>query len=86
MILYRKNMPEIDLHGEDRIGARIGVSIVRIQIHNNMSTQQYRREFKNLLEKILLPKDEDCYTFRDKANKGTKLSVGKNVYQLMEGM
>ena len=23
MILYRSNLPEIDLHGEDRIGARI---------------------------------------------------------------
>ena len=25
MILYRNNMPQIDLHGEDRIGARIKV-------------------------------------------------------------
>ena len=25
MILYRSNMPQIDLHGEDRIGARIKV-------------------------------------------------------------
>lgn len=25
MILYRSNMPELDLHGEDRIGAKIKV-------------------------------------------------------------
>ena len=26
MILYRSNMPQLDLHGEDRIGARIKVN------------------------------------------------------------
>ena len=26
MILYRKSMPELDLHGEDRIGARIKIN------------------------------------------------------------
>ncbi len=27
MILYRSNMPQLDLHGEDRIGAKIKVNI-----------------------------------------------------------
>ena len=26
MIIYRKSMPELDLHGEDRVGARIKVN------------------------------------------------------------
>lgn len=40
MILFRNNMPQIDLHGEDRIGAKIKV--------NNFLNDNYKLDNKEI--------------------------------------
>ena len=63
------------------------IKIDNIENYTLNALDKIKDSYNEFLEKTE-GKDPDYpgYTFGDKANKGTKLSVGKNVYQLMEGM
>ncbi len=73
MILYRKSMPELDLHGEDRIGAKIKVNqfiddnytlgIEEVAIVHGIGSGILKREVQKDLKnnKKVLEYNIDCF-------------------------
>ena len=63
------------------------VKVDNIEGYTLKSINKIKDSYNEFLEKTD-GKDPDYpgYSFGNKSSKGTKLSVGQNVYQLMEGM
>lgn len=73
MILYRKSMPELDLHGEDRIGARIKVNHFiddnysigneEVAIVHGIGSGILKKEVQNILKKNkkVIEYNVDCF-------------------------
>ena len=84
MILYRSNMPQIDLHGEDRIGAKIKVKTFiddNYKMHNS-EIAIIHGVGKGILKKevlSILKNDKRVETYNiDMFNEGCTLAKLKN--------
>ena len=91
MILFRKSMPQLDLHGEDRIGARIKVNqfikenyelgIEEIAIVHGVGKGILKKEVLLMLQKDkrVVRYNIDCF------NDGcTLVKIPKNNWQIIE--
>ena len=88
MILFRNNMPQIDLHGEDRIGARIKVNtfindnyklgILEIAIIHGVGKGILKNEVLSILKNN---KRVDTYNI-DMFNEGCTLVRLKNIVDI----
>ena len=88
MILFRNNMPQLDLHGEDRIGARIKVNtfindnyklgILEIAIIHGVGKGILKNEVLSILKNN---KRVDTYNI-DMFNEGCTLVRLKNIVDI----
>ena len=88
MILFRNNMPQLDLHGEDRIGARIKVNtfindnyklgILEIAIIHGVGKGILKNEVLSILKNN---KRVDSYNI-DMFNEGCTLVRLKNIVDI----